>query len=463
MGSEDEETENNLKINEGFAKVFNTYREKEEFQRLKSKYGEEAAKSKLNLDKDDSETDSSSEEEDEDAEKWTEEHEKDFFKTLSNLKQKNAKIYDSETAFFKKTVENGPSTSKTDKKPVTLIDLERQVITEREGEFEDLADEKLAEKLEDKTHVQEMFDIQSSLKKATQDSDSDSDSDDLLVQKVKTDVEKQKDEEEHRKWLIGHKEHLKDKEEEGELKTLKDYWTDKNLDDGEKFLRDYILNKKYLEHGGADEDIDDNDDIDDHEDLSEDEKTLEKQEEFEHKYNFRFEDPDQDFIKRYPRTIQDSMRRKDDSRKKKREEVKDRKIREKEKKRDELMQLKALKRKEILEKIEKLRKITGNDELAFKDEDLEDDFDPDKYDERMKAVFDQYDNAPVQAEDEKPVSSDDLESDLDVENWDEYGADNENPDEDFDANDDYTEEPLEDQYIPENETNDKEKMQKELI
>ena len=147
--SEDEETENDLKINEGFAKVFNTYREKEEFQRLKSKYGEEAAKSKLNLDNnDDSETDSSSEEEDEDAEKWTEEHEKDFFKTLSNLKQKNAKIYDSETAFFKKSVENAPSTSKSDKKPVTLIDLERQVITEREGEFEDLADKKLAEKLE---------------------------------------------------------------------------------------------------------------------------------------------------------------------------------------------------------------------------------------------------------------------------------------------------------------------------
>ena len=89
-------------------------------------------------------------------------------------------------------------------------------------------------------------------------------------------------------FILGHKDHLKDKEEEGELKTLKDYWTDKNLDDGEKFLRDYILNKKYLEHGGADEDIDDNVDIDDHEDLSEDEKTLEKQEEFEHKYNFRY-------------------------------------------------------------------------------------------------------------------------------------------------------------------------------
>ena len=51
------------------------------------------------------------------------------------------------------------------------------------------------------------------------------------------------------------------------------------------------------------------------------------------------------------------------------------------------MQLKAMKRKEILEKIQKLRKITGNDELAFKDEDLEDDFDPDKHDERMNQIF----------------------------------------------------------------------------
>ena len=55
--------------------------------------------------------------------------------------------------------------------------------------------------------------------------------------------------------------------------------------------------------------------------------------------------------------------------------------------REELMQLKAMKRKEILEKIQKLRKITGNDELAFKDEDLEDDFDPDKHDERMNQIF----------------------------------------------------------------------------
>ena len=83
--------------------------------------------------------------------------------------------------------------------------------------------------------------------------------------------------------------------------------------------------------------------------------------------------------------------------------------------------------------------------------------------EIFKLFFQQFDDAPLEEDAEKPVFSDDLDSDLDVENWDEYGVDDENPEKDFEANDDYTEEPLEDQDIPENETNDKEQMQKELI
>ena len=411
---DEEETVNELKINEGFAQAFNRYREKEEYQKLKDKYGETVANAKLNPD-DDDDSSSTDEEEDEEAKGWTKDNEKDFLITLASLKRKDSKLYDGSTSFFQKT-SSADSVEKTAKleKPITLVDLERQVITQKGGEFDELEDEDLKEQMNDKTYVQEMAEIKSSLKKAvTADSDDSDDDDDneLFTKKVKSNLELKKDEEEYTSWLAGQKETLDDKEAEKDLKSLKEFWNDKKLDEGEKFLRDYILNKKYLEHGDDDsdeEEVDLKDDVD----LSEDEKTLEQQAEFEHKYNFRFEEPDKEFIKRYPRTIQESMRRKDDSRKLKRDEVKDRKLKEKEKKREELKQLKAFKRKEILDKIEKLRKITGNDELAFKDEDLEEDFDPEKYDERMKEVFDEYDNAPGQAEDaERPVFSD-LDSDL---------------------------------------------------
>ena len=407
---ENEETTKSepLKINENYAKVFNQYREKEEYQRLKAKYGEEVANDKLN----EIEDSSSSEEEDDEAEQWTEEHETDFLKALANLKGKKAKIYDGQTSFFSKPLEAKNEKNKADK-PLTLVDLERQVILEKEGQFEDISDETLAQKHESKTYVQELEDIKDSIKGALKNSDDESDNEDLLNKKSKSAQEIAVEENEYKKWLLGQKEHLKDSNTENELKNLKEFWSDKNLDKDEKFLRDFILNKKYLEGNEEEVEID--------EDLSEDEKTLEQQEEFEHKFNFRFEEPDQDFIKRYPRTIQDSMRRKDDSRKSKREATKERKDKEKEKKREELKQLKAFKRKEILDKIEQLRKITGNDELAFKDEDLEEDFDPEKYDQRMAEVFEQYDNAPFQPEDEeKPVFSD-MDSDLEPDNWDEYG------------------------------------------
>jgi hypothetical protein len=85
--------------------------------------------------------------EDEDAEELTEDVEKDFFRTLSMLKSKDPRIYDGKTTFFA----TGPKDDNGDvdvdgvvkkkekkEKPLTLGDLERKVMLEKGGHYEEM-------------------------------------------------------------------------------------------------------------------------------------------------------------------------------------------------------------------------------------------------------------------------------------------------------------------------------------
>ncbi|KAG8130079.1 hypothetical protein E2320_016743, partial [Naja naja] len=150
---------------------------------------------------------------------------------------------------------------------------------------------------------------------------------------------------------------------------LKIYWNDPKLDEGEQFLRDYILNQCYKEGSNSSD---------------EGEFFLKKQEDFERKYNFRFEEPEAQHVKTYPRIITTSVRRKDECRKEKRQEIRERKRKERKQKQQELKHLKNLKRQEILERLEKLHKITGRAGNSFQESDLEGDFDPHLHDQLME-------------------------------------------------------------------------------
>lgn len=124
--------------------------------------------------------------------------------------------------------------------------------------------------------------------------------------------------------------------------------------------------------------------------------------------------------------MESSLRRKEDKRKKKREELTERKKKELEKRSLEIKQLKKLKKKEIIDRIKKLQEITGNKRVGFEvcfvknillnyldnmltiifqENELEEDFNPTEYDRKMHELFDEefYDKMD---DDEKPVFDD---------------------------------------------------------
>ncbi|KAL2100917.1 hypothetical protein ACEWY4_002678 [Coilia grayii] len=402
-----------LKINKKFAEKYEKYRQREELQKLKDRFGD---------DEEEDGSESSDSDSDEDSEvELDPKLERDFYRTLSLLKKKDPKIYQTDAQFYTEeatgssTDDEGPSTSKAAMKPMYLRDYERKVILEKGGKYEDEDDSEneeasklMHERAASPSYVQEQKDIKESFRKFMQDSDEGSDNDNdgtLLKRRVKTQEEKEKEEADYVEWLKGQAE-LEGKEEVQDMSYLKAYWNDPQLDEKERFLRDYILNKGYLEE---DEDRIPTyeelvqDDVEDSED--EGDSFLQKQEDFERKYNFRFEEPDAAKVKTYPRNIATSVRTKDDRRKRKREEIKDRKKKEKEQKREQLKQLKNLKRSEIVEKLKRLQELTGNEQLAFSQHDLEGEFDPQQHDQLMQKYFgDEYYGMD---EDEKPQFDDD--------------------------------------------------------
>jgi len=444
--SSDEETKEKFTINKDYADRYEKWRGKEHLQKLKAKHG----------DIDEEESDSESEEsEDSDAEELTEEVEKDFYKTLACLKAKDPKIYDKDATFFEsKAPDPSDSGGKSDKskkkdKKITIGDMERKIMLEKGGTYDEMEDNNLKND-QGQTYVEEMKDIKKSLKDAIATSstdEDDSEEDGLLQPRSKTKVEKEKEEEDYKAWLAGQTESISDEGLKSSMSGLKSFWSKSDLDDGEKFLKDYILNKRYKDSDQPnyvptyEQVVHDSD-----EGLSEDERNVEKQEEFEHKFNFRFEEPDEEFIKRYPRTIKNSLRQVDDKRKKKRKEVEERKKQEKQQKKEEIKVLKDMKKKEILDKLDKLKKITGNEDMALRDEDIEGDFDPAEYDRRMQELFENYDN--TNADDEKPEFSDleddaDYGEELETEDWDNWtgpgGDDTHCEDPDFNMDCDYSE------------------------
>ncbi|XP_067320188.1 protein KRI1 homolog [Anolis sagrei] len=415
-----------LRVNEAFAARYGKYRRREELQRLQDRYGGDAEETT---------SESESSEEDQEVDPTMD---RAFYSTLALLKTKDPRIYQKDVIFYSK--EDSASDSDNDnppkkkrEKPMFLNDYERKVILEKAGKYEDEEEEEEEEEEEaaiknSKSYVEEQKQLKQSFQRFVADSDEEEeengDSSSLLQKRAKSKEEKEREEADYILWLKGQakpgaEEDLQD------LAPLKEYWNDPKLDEGERFLRDYILNKRYKEAGDGEEEEEEEEEEDGlpgvqlavSDSSDEGELFLKKQEDFERKYNFRFEEPEAQVVQTYPRIIATSVRRKDERRKEKRQEIRERKKKEREQKQEELKQLKNLKRREIIERLEKLQEITGSEAGTFQEGDLDGDFDPAQHDRLMEKFFgDEYYGV---GEEEKPQFE--AEEGIDEEwNWDKW-------------------------------------------
>ena len=398
-------------INQSYAKHYDTFRRKEELQKAKDR-GINFAGS----------DESSSDESESEVANIKPKQKKEFLDVMAAIKRGDPKLLDKDTKFFQSDDESSSDDEeKTSKsKPLHLRDMDRDVMLNRQGKYDDDSDGEDFLKMKSTPYEEEQKLKADFLAAAAAGDDEDED------------------------FMTIKKSSAADEAAEAStdiLKEVDEYWRDdKKLTTKDKFLRDYMLKSKYL--------VDDEDSGDDDVDEAEEEFFYNKQEEHEldYMYQYRSQNPDTEYIKSYPRTVPNSVRDTEQKKKNKRQAKRQRKEEEKTRRDEEIKRLKNLKREEITAKLEQLRESAGVS-VDFNDADVEADFDPATHNQRMNELFEEeFYKGEVDAE--KPVFSDDEdagqvyadEGTTEEPNWDEYNGDGPAADhEDFCMDADYEE------------------------
>ncbi|BHF77019.1 KRRI-Interacting protein 1 [Sparganum proliferum] len=402
-----------FKINEDFAKRYNQYRQKEEYQKLKSRFGDvkvskKSAKKKADDDETDTDSDSSSSSSSSTssgAEEWEQKEHEDFLRLYDALCRGDPAVNDPNKTWFRPRPEEGDkeggqddagSKKKSAEKPLLLKDHVRELLLSGESAdpaAEDGSDPKRwnGKKGEDPSiqknaflrETEALFEI------------ADGEEAPLLQRKVSSPA------------------NAEDSTKTSGEKSLPDTshftFAINGTDADQEFLRDYIVNRRWKSAEsakGAKKQPRKNEDspdalVDalrdatasatrkDHsettdllaaEDLDADDEFLVKARQFEYRWNnndlnlaaeyphttavrSRFEEDDHEFIKSYPRNITSTLRQPTPgklTRAEKRKAREERKRQKKAAKMAELQHLKRLKMAEFAEKLERIRKTCGD-------------------------------------------------------------------------------------------------------
>ncbi|KAL5709212.1 hypothetical protein ACHQM5_019924 [Ranunculus cassubicifolius] len=356
---DDTEDISKITTNTEFAKRYEHNKKREELQKL-----DELKKKGLVGD-----SESDSEESDEGIEAFTAGKKDDlaFIDALIKIKnkdpiinQKDRKLFESDDDESEDGGEIDENKTKKGKKPMYLKDVIARNLLENGAEMEEDDDEEEG-KSRGKSYVQEQDEIRKSFLDAV--GEEDDDDDDLLVEKKRSDGE--------------------DEDEDDEVhKKMDEYF---GIDEDDAFLKKFLSDRMWEEKDKGKKPY--NDDLD----ALSDEEELEKADRYEAEYNHRFEEGAGDRVLGHARFTEGSVRKTNNARKLQRKNKEERIELAKQRRKEELKHMKNLKKKEIEEKLEKIRAIAGlaeSETCPLNDYDLDEEFDPEEYDRKMKETFD---------------------------------------------------------------------------
>lgn len=355
-----EEDISKIEINKEFARRYEHNKKREDLMRL-----EELKKRGLAGDED---SDESSDEDSDASELANPKKDLQFLNALIRVKNRDPVIKEKEVKFFDENdviEENkGKETKGKKGKPMYLKDVVAKQLIEEGPEFDaDLVGVAV------KSYAEEQEELRRGLVAAAEKAmdEVDDDGDLFKVKESGNEVEEDDD-------VV-----------EVEKKLDEYFGKDDNLDENEVFLKKYFRNRMWVgeDEGGkvpGEEGLE----------LSDDEVAIEEQEDYEKRFNFRFEENAGDRILGHSRVVEGSVRKKNNARKAQRERKEEREAEAERERKEELKRLKNLKKKEMREKLMKIKEtagVEGDWVCPLDEDDLEDEFDPEEHDRKMRESF----------------------------------------------------------------------------